>query len=310
MAVSLLQRASIVGVVMCASGLASSCGDDGAGRGPGRAERGESQVGGAVVSTVNGHPILISDVHALMKASSLSAREALERLQAEQLLIAEAERRGIASATIDHVAERARVQALLDREAAANVATESDLRTAYEKDVRFHMPEMRLPMHVLARVSTKATEAEVAAARAVAVKAIADLRSLDLAAIEARYSADATIDGVKVKTERLPPVHRDSAFLKEFLEGVFSVSATGVVPEPVRTRFGWHAIRVLEITAPRHTPFEQAEKVLRTEVTTKKQAEAVSALLIDLRHANPVKLVPDADEKLSSIDGADAFRSR
>jgi len=308
MAVSFLQRACIVGIVVCTAGLASSCGDDGAARGRGKTQRGGSQVGGAVVSTVDGHAILISDVQALMKASSLSAREALERLQAEQLLMAEAERRGIAGAAIDLVAERARVQALLDREAASNVATESELRAAYEKDVRFHMPEQRLPMHVLARVGQTAGEPEVAAARAVAVKAIEDLRTMDVAAVEARYST--TIDSVKVKTERLPPTHRESAFLKEFLDAVFSVSAPGVVPEPVRTKFGWHAIRVLEITAPRHAPYEAAEKVLRVELTTKKQADAVSALLTDIRHANPVTLVPDADDKLSSVDGTDAFRSR
>lgn len=308
MAVSFLQRASIVGIVVCIAGLASSCGDDGAARGGSKMRRGGAQVGGAVVSTVNGHPILISDVQALMKASTLSAREALERLQAEQLLMAEAERRGIAGAAIDLVAERARVQALLDREAAANVATQREVRAAYEKDVRFHMPERRLPFHVLARVSQTATDSEVAAARAIAVKAIQDLRSMDIAAVEARYST--TIDGVKVKTERLPPTRRESAFLKEFLDAVFSLSAPGVVPEPVRTKFGWHAIRVLEITAPRDAPYEEAEKVLRVEITTKKQADAVSALLTDVRHANPVKLVPDADDKLSSVDGTDALRSR
>jgi parvulin-like peptidyl-prolyl isomerase len=262
-----------------------------------------------VVSTVNGHAILISDVEALMKASSLGAREALERLQAEQLLIAEAERRGIGGPAIDRVAERARVQALLDKEAAAHVATDSELREAYEKDVRFHMPEQRQPIHVLARVGEAASDAQVAATRAIALKAIEDLRSMDIAAIEARYGT-ATIDGVKVKMERLPPMHRESAFLKEFIDAVFSISGPGVVSEPVRTKFGWHAIRVLEITAPRHAPYEDAEKVLRVELTTKKQAQAVSALLTDLRHANPVKLVPDADDKLSLVDGTDALHGR
>lgn len=307
MAVSLLQRASIVGVV-CACAVASSCGDDGAGGGRGRAERGDSKVGGDVVSTVNGHPILIADVQALMKVSSLDAREALERLQAEQLLMAEAERRGIAGAEIDRVAERARVQALLDMEAAAHVATDAELREAYAKDVRFHMPEQRVSMHVLARANSKASEAEAAAARAVAAKAVEDLRTMDVAAIQARYTG--TIDGVAVKTELLPAAHRDFGFVKEYLAALFSIPGVGVVPEPVRTKFGWHAVRVMEIVAPRDAPYEQAEKVLRIEVTNKKRQEAVSALLMDLRHANPVKLVPDVDDKLSSVDGSEAVSSR
>jgi peptidyl-prolyl cis-trans isomerase C len=308
MAVSLLQRASIIGVVVCAYTFALSCGDDSDDGGRGRAERGDAKVGGAVVSTVNGHPILISDVEALMKASSLGAREALERLQAEQLLMAEAERRGIAGPAIDQVVERARVQALLDMEAAAHVATDAELREAYVKDVRFHMPEQRASMHVLTRVGERASEAEVAAARTVAMKAIADLQTMEVPAIQARYSG--TIDGVEVKTELLPPMHRDSAFLKEFIDTVFSIPAKGVVPQPVRTKFGWHAVRVIAIAPPRDAPYEQAEKVLRVDVTTKKQADAVSALLTELRHANPVTLVPNADAKLSSVDGAEALSSR
>jgi hypothetical protein len=308
MAVSLLQRASIVGAVLYAGVLLSSCGDDGIDGGRGRAERGDAKVGGAVVSTVDGHPILISDVQALMKAASLSAREALERLQAEQLLMSEAQRRGIGGAAVDQVAERARVQALLDMEAAANIATEAELREAYQKDVRFHLPEHRMSMHVLARLSAQASDAEVAAARAVAMKAIADLRSMEIPAIEARYNG--TIDGVAVKTELLPPMHRESAFAKPFIEAVFSIPAAGVVSEPARTKHGWHAVRVIDIAAARDAPYELAEKVLRSELTTKKQAEAVSSLLTELRHANPVTLVPDADDKLSWVDGAEAFSSR
>lgn len=314
MVASLPQRASLFGISVCALGLtlglaAGGCGDDGGGREQGAARRGGSQVGGTVVSTVNGHAILIADVQALMRASSLSAREALERLQAEQLLMAEAERRGVGGPALEQVAERARVQALLDMEAATSRATDRELRQAYEKDARFHVPELRTSIHVLARLGADATEAQQAAARAIATKAIADLRTLEPAVVMARY-ASTTIDGVSVKAESLPAVQRETAFVKEFLDAVFSLPEAGVVPEPVRTRFGWHAVRVTQIAAPRDIPYEEAVKVLRDEITNKKQVEAVSALLTDLRQAHPVTLVPDAPDKLSWVDGADAFRSR
>lgn len=69
MAASLPQRASLFGISVCALGLtlglaAGGCGDDGGGREQGAARRGGSQVGGTVVSTVNGHAILIADVQA------------------------------------------------------------------------------------------------------------------------------------------------------------------------------------------------------------------------------------------------------
>jgi parvulin-like peptidyl-prolyl isomerase len=255
---------------------------------------------------VNGHAITTADVQALMRASSLTAREALDRLQAEQLLMAEAERRGTSAAAIDEVAVRAAVQALLDREAASNVASESDLRAAYDKDARFHAPETRSTVHVLARLDGKATEQQVQAALAVAKKAVEDLRTLDSSAVQAKYTG--TIDGVTVKTEQLPPADSNAPLVKEYLTAMFSIEEAGVVPEPVRTRFGWHAIRVLQITPARDTPFEEAVTVLRGEVTSKKQAAGVDALLLDLRHANPVELADDLDDKLSLVDGAEAFR--
>jgi parvulin-like peptidyl-prolyl isomerase len=297
-------------VVVCSLGVlgvfGAACGDDGEGRSRGTAQHGSSKIGGAVVSTVDGHAISIADVQAVMRASSLSAREALDRLQAEQLLMAEAERRGTSSEAIDQVEVRAAVQALLDREAASRLASDSELRAAYERDARFHVPETRTTVHVLARVGDKASEKEAQAAYGVAKKAVGDLRTQDLSAVEARYSG--SIDGIAVKTEHLPPVDRNAAFVREYLDGVFSIPAPGVVPEPVRTSFGWHAIRVLEITAARETPFEEAAAVLRGEVSTKKQTEGVNSLLLDLRHATPVELAADLDDKLSLVDGAETFR--
>jgi parvulin-like peptidyl-prolyl isomerase len=220
--------------------------------------------------------------------------------------MAEAERRGISGAAIEQVELRAAVQALLDGEAAKRRANDSDLRAVYERDSRFHVPELRTTLHVLARVSENAPEKDAQAAYALAKQAVGDLRTQDLAAVQARYTG--TVDGISVTTEELPPVDRNAAFVQEYLAGVFSIPAAGVVPEPVRTKFGWHAIRVLEIAAARETPFEEAAAVLRDEVSIKKQTDGVNSLLLDLRHATPVELAADLNDKLSLVDGAETFR--
>jgi hypothetical protein len=303
-------RARRFQVVACAHVLlgliCAACGDDGQGRSFGTAQQGSSKVGGAIVSTVDGHAISIADVQAVMRASSLSAREALDRLQAEQLLMAEAERRGISGAAIQQVEERAAVQALLDGEAAKRLASDGDVRAVYEADPRFHVPELRTTVHVLARVSEQASEREARAAYAVAKKAVEDLRTQEISAVQARYTG--SVDTVAVKTEQLPPIDRNAAFVPEYLAGTFSIPAAGVVPEPVRTKFGWHAIRVLEIAAARETPFEEAAAVLRSELSIKKQTEGVNSLLLDLRHETPVELAADLNDKLSLVDGAEMFR--
>jgi len=287
-----------------ASGLALlSCGDvAGIGQG-GEAQRGAAKVGGAVVSTVDGHPIRIADIEAVVRRSSLSPREALERLQSELLLMGEAERRGVSGAAIEETAVRARVQALLDAEAAANVATDDEVRAAYERDPRFHKLERRASIHVLARVKRTAKREELEAARAVAAAAVPDLERLSFEELSARYSGK--IGSVAVKAEKLLPYDRNAQLAPEYREALFSLEAQGVVREPVQTNFGWHVIRVTEILPEEHTPYEEAAPALREEISLKKQADAVKHLLEDLRRAHLVEVTNDVDDKLAVVDGAE-----
>jgi hypothetical protein len=274
----------------------------------GEAQRGSSKVGGAVVSTVDGHPIHVADVEEVARASSLSPHEALERLQAELLLMSEAERRGVSGAEIEAVAVRARVQALLEAEAAASAAPESDVREAYEKDARFHKPERRVSVHVLARVASTAKPQEVEAARAIAAAAIPEVGRSSIDELRRRYAS--TIGSVGVKAEALPAFDRKAPLAPEYSAAMFSLSAPGVVPEPVRTSFGWHAIRVTEIIPAEETPYEKAAPVLREELSVPRQRAAIQELLKDLRRAHPVQVMKDVDDKLTVVDGAEANLGR
>lgn len=295
----------VASVGLCLSAV--GCGG-GTGAGPGGPRRGSSEIGGSVVSTVNGHPIYVAEVEEVARATGLSPEEALRRLQTEQLLMAEAERRGVAGPAIEQVADRARVQALLEAEAAANEASESELREAYEKDPRFHVPERRASTHVLAKLDAKASPEQEQAARAIAERAIADLEKLDLPELQQRYAGE--IDGIKVKVESLPAVDREDNLVKEYMEALYSLSSPGVVPEPVRTRFGWHAIHLTQILPPHETPFEVAVKTLRPEVSNRKKAAAVTSLLTDLRRTYAVTVMDGVNDKLSVVDGTESLRGR
>ena len=78
---------------------------------------------------------------------------------------------------------------------------------------------------------------------------------------------------------------------------MFSLSAPGVVPEPVRTSFGWHAIRVTEILPAEETPYEKAAPILRKELSVVRQTAAMQELLKDLSRAHPVQVMKDVDDK-------------
>jgi peptidyl-prolyl cis-trans isomerase C len=269
-----------------------------------RAARGSSKVGGQVVSTVDGYAITVADVEALARAGQMSAREALARLQEERLLMIESERRGFAKTSdVDEVARKARVQALLDAEAAAVVVSDEDIRTAYEKQKgRFEKSERRASVHVLAQLPRTSPSPEAdAAAKAFIQGVIREMRdATDLDAFCKQQSSRSTAQ-FQVTCEKIPAVDHGAPFVKPYLDALFSTLAPGMVLEPVRTVFGWHALRVTEILPAESTPYDKAAEQLRAELLTERRKARVDALLVELRKTYGVQIADNAAATLASL---------
>ena len=138
-----------------ALGLCAACGASGS--------REHASAGGAltqgVVANVDGTAITVADVQRLCDRSGLAPKVALERLEAEALLAGEAARRGFSRVdAVDHVGEQALVQALLVGDVEREEPTAAEISEAYAKSGdRFHTPERRVAMHVLAVLPKKPT---------------------------------------------------------------------------------------------------------------------------------------------------------
>lgn len=264
----------------------------------GDAQRGSAVVGGSVVSTVDGHPIELSEVEQIVSTSDLSPREALQRLQAERLLMAEADRRGYEGREVLEVATRALVQALLESEAQEVVVTEAEIQAAYERDTRFRAPEQRTSAHILIKLPPDATPADEADALGLAKAAIAELLVEPKEGfVLARYRK-LRHPRLTIKGERLPAVAREGRFVREFEDAVFSLPEAGVVPEPVRTSFGFHAIKVIEIAPAVDIDLVGATKVLKEELLTEKRKQRVDDLLQAFRKRYGVELDGQAARSL------------
>jgi hypothetical protein len=279
--------------------LLLGCGD-GTGRIAAPQREGAATVGGQVVSTVNGTPITVEEVAALTRKSRLDPGGALRRLQAERLLMEEAERRGLRRVPeARQVARQALAQALLDEEAATVRVSDGELREAYEKArARFVFPERRASLHVLASVGTPADDAPAHAF----IRRVRD----ELAAapepedVWARYQSHAE-SGLRVSAERIPAVDREAPFVGEYLDALFGVASPSVVAEPVRTRYGWHAIVVTEILPASDKSLEEAEPVLRAELLVTKGKAHVDAFLRRLARDVPVQVRPDATKHVAGL---------
>jgi parvulin-like peptidyl-prolyl isomerase len=287
----------------CGLALACACGRAGSGAGDrGGNSHGTSNVGGQVVSTVNGEPIALAEVDELV-AAGLTPQEALERLQAERLLVAEARRRGVGDEwAVSEVERKAAVQALLSETASAVTVSDDELEAAFAKEhARFEQPERRACVHVLATVP-KGASAEVAdKARAVAEKLAPELEHAeDLDAFVHTYRKT-VIDGVRVVVERLPAMPLHGRLVQSFADALFSLAQPGMVPGVVQTSFGWHAIRVTEIDPAIATSKEEAFVTLRKELLVQHQTARVQEFLRQLAAAHPVKLSDKAAQALGSL---------
>jgi parvulin-like peptidyl-prolyl isomerase len=259
-----------------------------------------AKVKGVVVARVDGHAITADQVSALPE---LAPREAVRRLASERLLMAEASRRGYGTRRAVLLAERqALAQAVLaDEEERVTVSTE-ELRAAYEAQRdRFHRPERRTSVHVLARVPEDAEPALDAQARAFAAHVIAEFAAADAVEdVVARYRGFEHA-AFQVVAEDIPAAGQQASFVKPYLDALFSLEDTGVVPEPVHTVFGWHAIAVTKIEPESSVPFEQAAEALRSELLIDKRKHHVDAFTAQLRRRVGVAIDPEAIARLRAM---------
>jgi PPIC-type PPIASE domain len=273
--------------------------------GPGTRER--SKAGGAlvqgVVANVDGTAITLAEVERLAARGGLTPKAALERLEAEVLLEREAERRGYANLSeVELVGRQAKVQALLATYVESERATAADVDEAYaQSQERFHTPERRVATHVLAVMPKKPAPDLDATERAYIADVIARLKAAsDPAQVLDAIRSEKQPFGVSV--EELRPAPREGQFVKEFSDALFSLDAPGIVPDPVRTQFGWHAIWVREILPEEHVPETVAREQLSREIQLNKRRARVEALLKQRQDRTGVTYAPNVRDALATLE--------
>jgi peptidyl-prolyl cis-trans isomerase D len=282
--------------------------------------QGDAQVGGAVVATVDGHPITVADVEAQIRAEGGTPEEALAAVVRQTLLALEAERFGYGERRdVLRETRRATVQALLatlEREHPPSAIDDATLRRAYDEALssgqrgqpptseRFVIPEKRRSEHVLVRVEDASRERE---GRRVASALLAELER-DPSAVEATLAtlrSQTEREGFPLLVEEVPFVARDGSLEVGFEEVLFSGDAPGLRAELARTSFGWHVVIVREIQPRVVRTFDEVAPELREEATNQRRFQALIALLDRLRAEAGVELVPAGVEAALRVEIAE-----
>ena len=143
--------------------------------------------------------------------------------------------------------------------------TEEDIRDYYESNPeKFKNPKTVHARHILIKVAQNAKPEEVESAHQRAEDVLKLAREgKDFAALARQYSEGPT----KTKGGDLGTFRRE-AMVKPFADKAFSMKA-GDISDPVRTRFGWHIIKVEKINPAKTLSLDEArediEKTLKTE---------------------------------------------
>lgn len=189
--------------------------------------------------------------------------------------------------------------------AATRQVTEEDLRAAYESRVEdFRVEEEIEASHILLGVDD-ADEEEWESAREQAESIAREAQGgADFAALARRHSTDASAD----EGGHLGRFGR-GAMVQAFEDTAFGLDA-GEVSEPVRTRFGWHVIKVTDRREAGVLPFEEVQAGIERDLRQEQGAQLLAGIgeeIRDILVEGDIQTV--ADEYGLSVETTDLLRS-
>lgn len=140
---------------------------------------------------------------------------------------------------------------------------ETSIRDFYDQNpARFTTPEQVEASHILIRVNENADEQTVAKAKEEALSVYEKaVKAEDFSELAKTYSQgpSAAGGGYLGRFDK-------TSMVKPFADAAFAMNA-GDISQPVRTRFGWHIIKVTDRTPETVTPFETAKVQIAKELT-------------------------------------------
>ncbi len=261
-------------------------------------------MGGDVISTVDGHPITLSELAHASTGASVDPAVALSRLQDEEVVARAAQRAGWgADPEVARAERRALVQALLARtvEATEPEIDPVEIERAYEASGgRFDAPERRGGVYVLARTGGPNDEA---AARRWIAQAHAEIAAaaepVAAALAIGRRPLDSLPFGAEVREVEL--VDRGAGADPAYLEALFALERPGLVPAPVLTSAGWQVIVLTRIEPARSVARVDAMLTLRDERVAVIRAAALAQLVREIARDRPVVVEPNASSLLANL---------
>lgn len=157
--------------------------------------------------------------------------------------------------------------------------TEDECRRFYDSDLEnFFVPE-RLRVSHLFLAAPPETAPEIVEVKRTAIEAlfVRLVAGEDFAALAAENSEDESTklrggDLGYFSATRMPP---------DFVEAALKLHP-GEISEPIRTRLGFHILKVIDVQPARQKTFDEARNDIAIDLANQKRASAVQRLIVDL----------------------------
>ena len=237
-----------------------------------------------IVALVDGVPIFMEEARFMIDGGVATAGEAVDVLVDNELLAAEAIRRGWGrSDDVEYERTKALAALLLRRVGEETTVEDVDLdeikeRYSIQKKRFVHGP-LRKVIHAVVLTGKNGMESDEArsAAREIAVVTAG---VFDADGFEAEVKALKKKNGWKLKVESLPPFERnDVQFAVAFVEAAYDIGGPGEMSPVFETSFGWHVIMMLEDLPASDVSFEDARGVLAEEILPSVRARRAQELV-------------------------------
>jgi len=225
-------------------------------------------------------------------------REAVNALVVRTLLLSEVRRLGIsaprpltdATKKLVEAPEEALIRALVDREIEVAEPSEEDCRAYYlENPQRFKSPDLLQAAHILFSANPNDRES-MAKAKARAEAALKQLR--DDSARFGELARELSDCSSREHGGDLGQITRGST-IPEFETFLFALEPGQICPVPIRTRYGYHVVRLNQRLNGRQLPYESVKDRIKAYLREKTWREAVHNYIARLK---ATAIIEETDE--------------
>jgi peptidyl-prolyl cis-trans isomerase C len=173
-------------------------------------------------------------------------------------------------------------------------ATEAEAKDFFDKNPQhFEKPEQVRASHILLRLAPDATPEQVTAAMKKAETVVVRANKEDFAKLAAELSEE---PGAAERGGDLNFFPRQGAMVEPFAEAAFKLKKDEVSPEPVRTQFGYHIIKVTDRKAAGKLTFDEVKPKILAFLNQERKRVAIEAVIAGLRSKADVQLSAAAIE--------------